>query len=169
MPENFGIAEIGLAGILDHGIAFVFGKGESVVGAVGDALDFLLTVLGEDGDQRAFAESGGVVVVNDRAAGEDRAQRIGRKRDGTVVPVDQIRADGVSPVHGSPVAVIGIVLVVEVILAVVPDHAVGIVHPELFGRKMDLRPVLFLAAQLMFRFGRGDRRKEARGANGQRK
>ena len=34
---------------------------------------------------------------------------------------------------------------------------------------MDLGPVLFLAARLMLRFGRGDGRKEARGANGQRK
>ena len=53
-----------------------------------------------------------------------------------MLPVYQVFAHGVSPVHIAPLTAIGIVLEVEVVLAVLIDHAVGVVHPAVEGSEV---------------------------------
>ncbi len=58
----------------------------------------------------------------------------GSQRNGLMVPVDHVGADGVAPVHVAPHRGVRIELVEEVVLALPPDGSVGIVHPVV-GRK----------------------------------
>ena len=60
---------------------------------------------------------------------------------GQLLPVDQVGADGVAPVHVAPVPAVGVVLVEEVIFARLPDQAVGVVEPAAPRREVELRPV----------------------------
>ena len=47
-----------------------------------------------------------------------------------LLPVEEVFADGVAPVHVSPFRAVGIILEVEVVLAVLVYHTVGVVHPS---------------------------------------
>jgi len=81
-----------------------------------------------------------------------------------MLPMNQVSADGMPPVHGSPYIAIGIVLVEEVVLPFIEDHAIGIVRPHGIGAKMELGTVLFGVAELrdpgFIIFLCGTRRKE---------
>ncbi len=46
-----------------------------------------------------------------------------------MLPVYEVAADGVSPVHIAPLAAVGVILEVEVVLAVLVCQSVGVVHP----------------------------------------
>ncbi len=52
-------------------------------------------------------------------------------------PVEQVAAHRVSPVHGTPVGVVGMVLVKEVVAALIPGKAVGVVQPAHPGGQME--------------------------------
>jgi len=54
-----------------------------------------------------------------------------RKRDGQVLPMDQILTDGVAPTHVAPGVIEWVVLVEQVIFAAIVDGAVRIVGPVL--------------------------------------
>ena len=47
-----------------------------------------------------------------------------------MLPMDEVAADGVSPVHVSPLRAVGVILEVEVILTVLIHKSVGVVHPS---------------------------------------
>ena len=53
----------------------------------------------------------------------------------------QVFTNGMSPVHGAPNGAVGVMLVKEVVLALVVNHAVGVVHPAGRRGKMKLGPV----------------------------
>lgn len=55
----------------------------------------------------------------------------------------EVLADGMSPVHVLPLALVGVVLVEEVVFAVVENKAVRVVDPAPAGREVELRAVLF--------------------------
>ena len=59
-----------------------------------------------------------------------------------VLPVDQVRAGGMAPVHVAPHRRVRIVLVVEVIHAVLEEQAVGVVHPAISGGMVVIGTVL---------------------------
>ena len=74
-----------------------------------------------------------------------------------MLPVHEVAADRVAPGHVSPRVAERVVLVEEVVLALVVDQAVGIVHPVLRRREVELRPERLL-------IGRRTRRRRARRA-----
>ena len=53
-----------------------------------------------------------------------------RHRRRQIAPVDQVFAHRVSPVHGTPMRVVGMILIKHMILAVIIGKPVGVVHPS---------------------------------------
>lgn len=88
----------------------------------------------------AGLETGGVVVVNDGAAGEGPVAVLVRvDGDGVLCPVEEVFGGGVSPVHVAPVPAVGVVLVKEVPFALVIDKAVGVVEPAAVRSEVESR------------------------------
>ena len=80
----------------------------------------------------------------DRTAGEASVfviGHIGRQRAGEKLPVQQIAAHGMAPVHRPPVRVIGVILIEHVVLPLIPGKTVRIVHPSDPGREMKERAI----------------------------
>ena len=48
---------------------------------------------------------------------------------GQIVPVEQVRAHRVTPVHGAPLGGVGVILIEHMELPLVEGKAVGVVHP----------------------------------------
>ncbi len=46
-----------------------------------------------------------------------------------LLPVDQVLADGMAPVHVAPTPAVGIVLIEKMVLALVVNQPVGVVQP----------------------------------------
>ena len=136
VPDDLWVA----AAVLYDGVVGVFGEGEAAVVAVRDA--FAAAGAGPGGDDdvlRAGLEAGGVGAVDDGASGKGPvAIGAGVDGDGQFGPVDQVGGDGVAPVHVAPGPAVGVVLVVKVVLAVVPDEAVGVVEPAAAGGEVEL-------------------------------
>ena len=63
------------------------------------------------------------------AAGAVVHRGIRGKRTGQILPVQQVGADGVTPVHGRPPHIVGVILIELVILPFVIREAVGVVEP----------------------------------------
>ncbi|CDF21156.1 unknown [Prevotella sp. CAG:617] len=136
VPEHLGVAEV-LQPVKggQNGVVLIFGKGAAVVGAVGHALNLAVLVAGRgiEGNDGILAVAGRVVLVHHRAAREDVAHRVARNGRLEVLPVYEVAADGVAPVHVAPLGAVGVVLEVEVILAVLIYQSVGVVHPAVGG------------------------------------
>ena len=126
--------------MLDHGVARVFLPGLASVVAVSDA--FAPAGAGESHDDRRFCallKAAGVVGIHDRAAREAPVVELpGIKRGRPFLPVHQVGADGVAPVHVAPVPAVGVVLIEEVIRTRVPDQPVGVIEPAAAGREVEL-------------------------------
>ena len=132
VPEYFRVAEVFQSVERgEDGVALVLGVGAAVVGAVSHALDLSVLVAGRgvEGNQSVLAVAGAVVVVDYRAAREDVPQGVAGDGRCEVFPVDEVFAHRVAPVHVAPLGTVGVVLEIEVILAVFVDQTVGIVHP----------------------------------------
>ena len=56
-----------------------------------------------------------------------------------VLPADKVLGFGVTPVHGSPLGIVGIVLKKQMVLPLVGGKAVGIVHPAHTGGQVERR------------------------------
>ena len=160
MPKDLRVAEVAQAArVGDHRVVGILRPGAAAVGAVGHALRLDLgllgllgvrVVIGKEGDEGRVvlrAEARGVVPIDDGATGEDVSEAVGRQGDREVLPVHEVAADGVAPVHGPPDGFLGVVLIEEVVLPVVIHHAVGVVHPVFGGREVDLRAVHFVEGQ----------------------
>src|SRR3954453_12256964 len=80
----------------------------------------------------------------------------------------EITAHGVPPGHMAPRVPERVVLVEEVILAPVVDEPVGIVHPVLRRREVELRPVELLVGRGRCGARRRGRRGEAQRQHGER-
>ena len=84
-----------------------------------------------------FAELLGEVVssstkenLQKRVAAENGVFDIGIDGKGQVLPMHQILAHRVAPMHGVPFRIIGMILVEQVIPPAIPAKTVGIVHPS---------------------------------------
>ena len=103
--------------MLDHGVASVLVPGGAAVVAVGDA--FAPARAGECRDHGRFGallETACVVGIDDGTAGEAPVAELpGIEGDGAFLPVHQVTADRVAPVHIAPAPTIRIVLVEKVI------------------------------------------------------
>lgn len=110
-------------------------KRASVVLAVSHALHLhlLAVVYGVRCVERhdsVLAEASRVASVYDGAAREDMSHRVASDSGVEMLPVDEVAAYGVSPVHVAPLRAVGVVLEVEVILAVLVCQTVRVVHPS---------------------------------------
>ena len=63
------------------------------------------------------------------AAGAIIHRGIRGKRTGQILPVQQVSADGVTPVHGRPTHIVGVILIELVILPFIIRETVGVVQP----------------------------------------
>ena len=139
IPEYLRVAEVFQSvERSQHGVARILGEGASVVGAPCHALYLSVLVAGRgvEGHDGVLAVAGGVVAVDDRRTGEDVAHGVAGDGGIELLPVEEVLADGVAPMHVAPLGTVGIVLEVEVILTVLVDHAVGVVHPTVGGREV---------------------------------
>ena len=60
------------------------------------------------------------------------------ERDGLLFPMNEVRTDGMAPVHVAPFPAVGIVLIEEVVLAIVIDETVGVIDPAALCAEMKL-------------------------------
>ena len=86
-------------------------------------------IVGKNGDKRILSKPGSVMLIHHCAAGEDPAVLIGIQRDGQMLPVNKVWADGMSPMHRTPQVTVWVILIEQVIFTVEIHQAVGIVHP----------------------------------------
>ena len=139
VPEDFRVAEV-LQSVerRQDGVLFVFGIGAAVVVAVGHALYLSVLVAGRgvESNHGVLAVAGAVVLVDNGATRENVSQCVAGDSRIKVFPVDEVAADGVSPVHVAPLRSVGVVLEIQVIFAVFIDQTVGVVHPAVERRVM---------------------------------
>ena len=89
----------------------------------------------------------------DCAAGEAAVPvifAVGRERRGQPLPVDEIAGLDVSPVHGAPFGVVGVVLEKQMIFALVGGKAVGVVDPADAAGHMESRLIGLGIRQILF-------------------
>ena len=145
VPKDFGIAEIlqAVEGEED-GIAGIFGERAPVVCAVGQALQLPVLVArrGVERNQRIFAKTGAVVEVDHRTAGINMAEGVAGDGRFELVPVQEIGAHGVPPVHVAPFRTVGVVLIVKMVFTVFVDEAVRVVHPAVSRRVVIERTIV---------------------------
>ena len=139
IPEHLGVAEVAqsIEGC-EHRVSLILGEGTAVVIAVGHALYLSVLVAGRciESHDGILAIPGSVACIHHAATREDVSQGIARDGWVELFPVYQVAAYGMSPVHVSPHASIGVVLEVEMIFAVLVYHSVRIVHPSINGCEM---------------------------------
>jgi len=156
IAEVIALARLG-GNLAEHRVAGVLLPGEQVVPANGEALGLGFAALAAHAgvDQRWHA------VVVDGAAGPAAAfvpAAGGRlEGDGQICPVNQVRADGVAPVHVGMVSPVRVVLVEQVYLAVPLDKTVGVVHPVGGRQKMIARALMVVLEAALAWFGGGHR------------
>ena len=84
----------------------------------------------------ALLQAGQIAHVLNRAAGIHRIARLGIQRDGQMLPVNEVAAAGVPPVHVAPAVVVRVVLIKQVIPALVQNQSVRVVDPTLLRGKV---------------------------------
>ena len=146
IPDDFGIA-VTADHTGEHGILVIFGPGPPAVVAVGETLGKGLGRRGVDADERLLRtglETCRVVPVHHGRSRIDQSMFIGIKGNGQFLPMNQVRADGMPPMHVSPTPTIRIVLEKQVILALVKHQPVWVIGPAALRGKMELRAQLLL-------------------------
>ena len=149
--EDLRVTEIGHIA-RNNRVAFVFMEGD-VVGRPCNRLlfmtvcrvAFLLPVMGEHRNHRrlsVFTKAGSIVVVHDRRTGINPADFVRLHRNRQVLPVNQVAAHCMVPVHRSPDVVVGIILRKQVIIPVFINQTVGVIDPALFGGKVDFGTIM---------------------------
>ena len=146
VPEHLRVAEVALSRS-QYRVALVLAEGLSAVGAVRKALHLGVAPrrrLGRrvEGNYRAAAETGGVVLVDHGRTAEHRAPCVGRNGIAFIRPVYKICRSRVSPVHVAPRRAVGVVLEIQVPHAVLVEHPVRVVHPSVGRSVVVQRPVL---------------------------
>ena len=90
----------------------------------------------------------GILPVHNTRARENCAQFIWMDGMWELFPVDEVRADSVSPGHVAPIDAEWVVLEEKMELAFVMDQAVRIVGPVGFRSKVELWTIRFLVSRL---------------------
>ena len=65
------------------------------------------------------------------------------QRRGKIFPVQQIFTYCMSPVHGTPIWIIGMILVKKMVFSFIIRESIRVVQPAHSGRKMEFRTILF--------------------------
>jgi hypothetical protein len=141
VPEHFGVSEVLVIGVTgevaklgDDGVISPLVEHDAI-GAVREPLalaEVTLVPVGEEADESGAAaeEPTRVVLVDDRAARPDLAERIGLQRRLEVLEVEEITADSVAPLHAG-YARWFVVLVEEVPASIEVNEPVWVVDPTL--------------------------------------
>ena len=151
MPDDFRIT-VARSLIWEDGIAAVFRECPAVE-TVGNALDGWIARRRVDENERGdaiLAETAGIIRIDDGAAAEHGAERIGREGVWQLRPMEQVFADGMAPMHVAPIDTVRIVLEEHMIFAVVEDKAVWIVVPTAIRREMNQRTERFAVWIVVF-------------------
>src|ERR1700754_570735 len=90
------------------------------------------------------AQSGTVGRVDDDTSRKNISETVGIKSDGLLLPMDQVVAGRMPPVHWPPNDIFGIILKEKMIGALIIDKTIGIVRPFFTRREMKAWPVLFM-------------------------
>jgi len=56
-----------------------------------------------------------------------------------MLPIDQVPADSMPPMHRTPQGIVGVVLVKKVIFTLIVHQPIGVIHPHLGWCEMVLR------------------------------
>ena len=112
----------------------IFGKGLSVVQAIGHALRLHVSPrrwFGRsiESDNGILTETGCVLLIHHTRTAENSSPGIRCKSDTFIVPMRQVCTGRVSPVHVSPHRTVRIILEIQVIHAILVEHTVRVVHP----------------------------------------
>ena len=91
----------------------------------------------------AGSETGRVVLVNHGTAAEDGPQSVGLDGIRHLLPMHQVSGDTVAPGHVLPLRTVRIQLEIQVPLAILIEHTVGVVHPSV------LRCVVICGAEVL--------------------
>jgi hypothetical protein len=158
VPEDLGIAKFRRSDINDR-IARIVCPRAAMVVAVGQPLVLhtlgLLTLFAmpcvncNHGRLTVFPKTTRIGEIDDCGAREHHDLPLLRKREGQMLPMDEVTADRVAPTHVPPFVAEGIVLIEKMEFTVVIDHTVGVVHPVSFRCEMKLRPKGFLIGRLI--------------------
>ena len=135
MPEDFRVAEITLRRSKDR-IPVIFLERPAVVQAIGHTLHLPVAGRGIESHDSASAKTGGIILIHHTATAEDRTQGIRGDRHRLMLPMNQVLADRMPPVHIPPHRAIRIVLIEQMILTILVHHAVRIIHPSPSRREM---------------------------------
>ena len=131
VPQHRGIAVPARPNALHDGVAAELREVPSI-GARGDAWSCGLAGGGVDQHERrlaVLAQPACIFPIHHRAAAADRAHVIWRDSIPDFLPVNEVAADRVSPVHVAMRPTVRVVLVEQVILAIEKDQTVWIVVP----------------------------------------
>ena len=139
VPDDFRIA-IAAGDFFHHRVAMVFGKC-SAVGAIGEALRRRVAgggVKEHEWRLAVLAEPTGIFPIHDRTAAEHWTHVIRQQFIAQFLPVNEVFADRVAPMHVAPSPAIGVVLKEKMVLAIVKHAAVGVVIPAALRGKVKL-------------------------------
>ena len=137
IPPDLGITEIVAAQAfrqfcyIDDGVSFVFVIIQAITNGNALGLHFLTQVATLFTDAGVHQQLLSVGQLHCRA-GEHAEGVIGLVRchgAGQILPVKQIRADHMAPMHGVPNRIIGIALIEQMVLSLVVGEAVGVIGP----------------------------------------
>ncbi|CCX38064.1 unknown [Clostridium sp. CAG:1013] len=138
--EHLGVPEINAVGVHralgNDGILRMLYKVDSILGG-GQALG-----LGFVLSHRGVEQIEGAVLFHSRAGEASQSALVGLvgiESDGKFLPVDQIVADSVAPVHGVPHRRVRVMLEKGVVFALKITETVGVVKPTLVGLHMVLQ------------------------------
>src|SRR5450432_324413 len=104
-----------------------------------------------DSNQRNFivrGESAGIVDIHNSTSRKNISETIRKQSYSHLFPVQQVPADCVSPMHGTPNSAVRKILKEQMIYSMIIYKAVRIIHPACFWREMNLRPVRLIVSFL---------------------
>src|SRR5688572_32066913 len=105
-------------------------------------------MMREDCHHCFVTKTTGIVPVNNCTTGEDHSMLIGIEGNGKMLPVDQVGADRMAPVHRPPDSIVRVMLVEQVIFIGVENESVWVIHPFFDRSEMILGAVGFVERQL---------------------
>ena len=135
VPDDFRVTEVALRGSQD-GISRILLEGFSVVKAIGHALHLAVACRCIEGNDGTGTEPGRIILVDNTRATENCSQRIGRNGISVMLPSDEVRTGGMSPMHVPPHGAVGIMLVEQMVDPVFVEHSVRIIHPTVSRAEM---------------------------------
>ena len=130
-----------------HRVTFILGKRTSFIETVSDTLPLFLRIIHCIGSYQCrfvfLIESGGIIIIDHGRTGKNSSQLIGMQSIRQFLPMYQITAHGMSPMHIFPFPFIRVVLIEKMVFTFVKNQSVRVVDPSPASGEMKLRTVFF--------------------------